>query len=144
MPGKYFGVVRCFRYDKVDATHLADFYQTEGIVLGEEVNLRTLLGLLKMFAEEVAMAKEVKYVPGFFPFTEPSVEVHIKHPSLGWFELGGSGIFRPEVTEPLGIKVPVLAWGLGIDRMALTSMGLHDIRDLFTNSIEDVRSRRIS
>jgi phenylalanyl-tRNA synthetase alpha chain len=144
VPGKYFGVVRCFRYDKVDATHLADFYQTEGIVLGEEVNLRTLLGLLKMFAEEVAMAKEVKYVPGFFPFTEPSVEVHIKHPTLGWFELGGSGIFRPEVTEPLGIKVPVLAWGLGIDRMALTSMGLHDIRDLFTNSIEDVRARRMS
>jgi phenylalanyl-tRNA synthetase alpha chain len=144
VPGKYFGVVRCFRYDKVDATHLADFYQTEGIVLGEEVNLRTLLGLLKMFAEEVAMAREVKYVPGFFPFTEPSVEVHIRHPSLGWFELGGSGIFRPEVTEPLGITVPVLAWGLGIDRMALTSMGLHDIRELFTNSIEDVRSRRIS
>ena len=144
VPGKYFGVVRCFRYDKVDATHLADFYQTEGIVLGEEVNLRTLLGLLKMFAEEVAMAKEVKYVPGFFPFTEPSVEVHIKHPSLGWFELGGSGIFRPEVTEPLGVKVPVLAWGLGIDRMALTSMGLHDIRDLFSGSIEDVRTRRMS
>jgi phenylalanyl-tRNA synthetase alpha chain len=144
VPGKYFGVVRCFRYDRVDATHLADFYQTEGIVLGEEVNLRTLLGLLKMFAEEVAMAKEVKYVPGFFPFTEPSVEVHIRHPSLGWFELGGSGIFRPEVTEPLGIKVPVLAWGLGIDRMALIGMGLHDIRELFTNSIEDVRSRRIS
>ncbi|HEY9594915.1 MAG TPA: phenylalanine--tRNA ligase subunit alpha [Spirochaetia bacterium] len=142
VPGKYFGVVRCFRYDKVDATHLSDFYQTEGIVLGEEVNLRTLLGLLKMFAEEVAMAKEVKYVPGFFPFTEPSVEVHIKHPTLGWFELGGSGIFRPEVTEPLGIKVPVLAWGLGIDRMALSSMGLRDIRDLFSNSIEDVRSRR--
>jgi phenylalanyl-tRNA synthetase alpha chain len=143
VPGKYFGVVRCFRYDKVDATHLADFYQTEGIVLGEEVNLRTLLGLLKMFAEEVAMAKEVKYVPGFFPFTEPSVEVHIKHPTLGWFELGGSGIFRPEVTEPLGIKVPVLAWGLGIDRMALVSMGLRDIRELFTNTIDDVRARRL-
>jgi phenylalanyl-tRNA synthetase alpha chain len=143
VPGKYFGVVRCFRYDKVDATHLADFYQTEGIVLGEEVNLRTLLGLLKMFAEEVAMAQEVKYVPGFFPFTEPSVEVHIKHPTLGWFELGGSGIFRPEVTEPLGIKVPVLAWGLGIDRMALVSMGLHDIRELFTNTIDDVRARRL-
>jgi phenylalanyl-tRNA synthetase alpha chain len=143
VPGKYFGVVRCFRYDKVDATHLADFYQTEGIVLGEEVNLRTLLGLLKMFAEEVAMAQEVKYVPGFFPFTEPSVEVHIKHPTIGWFELGGSGIFRPEVTEPLGIKVPVLAWGLGIDRMAMTSMGIRDIRDLFTSSIEDVRLRRM-
>ncbi len=144
VPGKYFAVARCFRYDQVDATHLADFYQTEGIVLGEEVNLRTLLGLLKMFAEEVAGATEVKYVPGFFPYTEPSIEVHIRHPSLGWFELGGSGIFRPEVTEPLGITVPVLAWGLGIDRMAMVSMGIHDIRDLFTPSIDDVRKRRIS
>jgi phenylalanyl-tRNA synthetase alpha chain len=144
VPGKYFAVARCFRYDQVDATHLADFYQTEGIVLGEEVNLRTLLGLLKMFAEEVAGATEVRYVPGFFPYTEPSIEVHIRHPSLGWFELGGSGIFRPEVTEPLGITVPVLAWGLGIDRMAMVSMGIKDIRDLFTPSIDDVRKRRIS
>lgn len=142
IPGKYFGIVRCFRYDRVDATHLSDFYQTEGIVLGEEVNLRTLLGFLEMFAVEVAGAKEVKYVPGYFPFTEPSVEVHIKHPVLGWFELGGSGIFRPEVTEPLGVKVPVLAWGLGIDRMALMALGLNDLRELFSPDIESVRMRR--
>ncbi len=142
VPGKYFGVVRCFRYDKVDATHLADFYQTEGIVLGEEVNLKTLLGLLKMFAVEVAGAREFKFVPGYFPFTEPSVEAHIRHPELGWFELGGSGIFRPEVTRPLGIDVPVLAWGLGIDRMALVALGLNDLRDLFTADVEQVRLRR--
>ena len=142
VPGKYFGIVRCFRYDQVDATHLSDFYQTEGIVLGEDVNLRNLLGLLKMFAEEVAGAEEVMYVPGYFPFTEPSVEVHIKHPELGWFELGGSGIFRPEVTEPLGVKVPVLAWGLGIDRMALMSLGLNDLRELFSPDIENIRLRR--
>jgi phenylalanyl-tRNA synthetase alpha chain len=142
VPGRYFGIARCFRYDKVDATHLSDFYQTEGIVLGEEVNLRTLLGFLEMFAVEVAGAKEVKYVPGYFPFTEPSVEVHIKHPVLGWFELGGSGIFRPEVTEPLGIKVPVAAWGIGIDRMALMALGLNDLRELFSPDIESVRLRR--
>jgi phenylalanyl-tRNA synthetase alpha chain len=142
IPGKYFGVVRCFRYDQVDATHGADFYQTEGIVLGKDVNLKTLLGLLKMFAEEVAGAEEVKYVPGYFPFTEPSIEVHIKHPVLGWFELGGSGIFRPEVTKALGIDVPVLAWGLGIDRMALMHLGLNDLRELFTPDIESVRMRR--
>ena len=142
VPGKYFGVVRCFRYDQVDATHGADFYQTEGIVLGNEVNLRTLLGLLKMFAVEVAGATEVKYVPGYFPFTEPSIEVHIKHPVLGWFELGGSGIFRPEVTMSLGIDVPVLAWGLGIDRMALMSLGLSDLRELFTNNLETLRLRK--
>jgi phenylalanyl-tRNA synthetase alpha chain len=142
IPGKYFGVVRCFRYDRVDATHGTDFYQTEGIVLGEDVNLRTLLGMLEMFAVEVAGAKEVKYVPGYFPFTEPSVEVHIKHPVLGWFELGGSGIFRPEVTESLGVNVPVAAWGLGIDRMALMALGLNDLRELFSHNIENVRLRR--
>ncbi|MBN2352949.1 MAG: phenylalanine--tRNA ligase subunit alpha [Spirochaetales bacterium] len=144
IPGKYFGVVRCFRYDKIDATHLADFYQTEGIILGEGVNLRTLLGLLKMFATEVAGATEVKFVPAYFPYTEPSVEVHIKHPQLGWFELGGSGIFRPEVTEPLGVTVPVLAWGLGIDRMALMALGLNDLRHLFSNDLEEVRLMRRS
>ncbi|MDR2478096.1 MAG: phenylalanine--tRNA ligase subunit alpha [Treponema sp.] len=142
IPGKYFGIVRCFRYDRVDATHLPDFYQTEGIVLGENVNLRTLLGMLEMFAREVAGAKEVKYVPGYFPFTEPSVEVHIKHPVLGWFELGGSGIFRPEVTESLGVHVPVAAWGIGIDRMALMALGLNDLRELFSSDIENVRLRR--
>ncbi|MBN2554077.1 MAG: phenylalanine--tRNA ligase subunit alpha [Spirochaetales bacterium] len=142
VPGRYFGVVRCFRYDKVDATHLADFYQTEGIALGERVNLKTLLGLLKMFAVEVAGAEQFKFVPGYFPFTEPSVEIHIRHPQLGWFELGGSGIFRPEVTRPLGIDVPVLAWGLGIDRMALVALGLNDLRELFTADIEQVRLRR--
>jgi phenylalanyl-tRNA synthetase alpha chain len=141
VPARYFGVARCFRPDTVDATHAADFYQTEGIALGEDVNLKNLLGLLQVFAKEVAGAKEVKYVPAYFPFTEPSVEVHIKHDVLGWFELGGSGIFRPEVTEPLGIKVPVLAWGLGIDRMALMSLGLNDLRDLFTHDIEQVRLR---
>jgi phenylalanyl-tRNA synthetase alpha chain len=142
IPGKYFGILRCFRYDKVDATHLSDFYQTEGIVLGEDVNLRTLLGMLEMFAVEVAGAKEIKYVPGYFPFTEPSIEVHIKHPQLGWFELGGSGIFRPEVTESLGVKVPVAAWGIGIDRMALMALGLNDLRELFSYDIENVRMRR--
>jgi len=144
VPGKYFGIMRCFRYDQVDATHLSDFYQTEGIVLGNEVNLRNLLGLLKMFATELAGATEVKYVPGYFPFTEPSVEVHIKHPVLGWFELGGAGIFRAEVTRPLGIEVPVLAWGLGIDRMALMHLGLNDLRELFSSDIESVRLRKRS
>jgi phenylalanyl-tRNA synthetase alpha chain len=141
VPGKYFGCVRCFRYDQVDATHQADFYQTEGIVLGEEVNLRTLLGLLTMFAREVAGAQEMRFAPAYFPFTEPSVEVYIKHPVVGWTELGGSGIFRPEVTKPLGIDVPVLAWGLGIERMAMVSLGIDDIRELFSPNLEAVRLR---
>ena len=143
VPGKYFGIMRCFRPDEVDASHLADFYQTEGIVLGEQVNLKTLLGLLKLFAEEVAgvASADVRYEPAYFPFTEPSVEVFVRHPTVGWTELGGSGIFRPEVTRPLGIDVPVLAWGLGIDRMAMISLGIDDIRDLFSPDLDQIRRR---
>ena len=143
VPGKYFGIMRCFRPDEVDASHLADFYQTEGIVLGEQVNLKTLLGLLKLFAEEVAgvPSADVRYEPAYFPFTEPSVEVFVRHPTVGWTELGGSGIFRPEVTLPLGIDVPVLAWGLGIDRMAMMSLGIDDIRELFSADLDQIRRR---
>ena len=142
IPGKYFGIARCFRSDKLDSTHLSDFYQTEGIIVGEDVNLKTLLGILKIFAIEIAGATDVKYVPGYFPFTEPSIEVHIKHPTIGWFELGGSGIMRPEVTEAMGVHVPVLAWGIGIDRMALMALKLNDLRELFTEDLEKLRLRR--
>lgn len=135
IPGKYFSMARCFRYDTVDATHAPDFIHIEGIVLSEEMTLRHLLGMLMLFAREVAQAKEIRAVPAYFPFTEPSVEVHMRHPSLGWIEMGGAGIFRPEVTKPFGIDVPVIAWGLGLDRMAMMALGKNDIRHLFTNNL---------
>ncbi|NLC58127.1 MAG: phenylalanine--tRNA ligase subunit alpha [Armatimonadetes bacterium] len=144
IPGKYFATARCFRYDQVDATHASDFYQVEGIVLGEGVNFRTLLGLLKLFAAEIARATEVAFAPAYFPYTEPSVEMHARHPSLGWMELGGAGLFRPEVTQPLGVSVPVIAWGLGIDRMAMLALGLQDIRDLFSADLDLVRTRKVT
>jgi len=139
VPGKYFGIARCFRYDQVDATHLADFYQVEGIVLGEDIAFTHLLGLLDLFAKEVAKAETTMYAPAYFPFTEPSVELHAKHPELGWMELGGAGLFRPEVTRSLGVDVPVIAWGLGIDRMAMVALGVKDIRDLFSQDLDRVR-----
>ncbi|HEY8517416.1 MAG TPA: phenylalanine--tRNA ligase subunit alpha [Candidatus Binatia bacterium] len=142
IPGKYFAIARCFRYDDVDATHAPDFFQIEGIVLGEEVNLRHLLGLMKLFGLEIARAEEMRFTPGYFPFTEPSVEAHMRHPKIGWMELGGGGIFRPEVTKPFGIDVPVIAWGLGLDRMAMVALGIDDIRDLFSPDLDFLRSRR--
>ena len=143
VPGKYFSIARCFRYDAVDATHAPDFNQVEGIVLGEDINFRTLLGLLKLFGQEIAKAKEFQFRPAYFPFTEPSVELHVKHPELGWMELGGAGIFRPEVTLPLGVDVPVIAWGLGLDRMAMVALGIQDIRDLFSRDLDFVRTKKI-
>ena len=57
-------------------------------------------------------------------------------------ELGGAGLFRPEVTLPLGVQAPVIAWGLGLDRMAMVALGIHDIRDLFTSDLETIRTMR--
>jgi phenylalanyl-tRNA synthetase alpha chain len=127
----------------VDATHAPDFYQVEGIVLGEEINFRALLGLLTLFGREIAKAAEFQFRPAYFPFTEPSVELHVRHPELGWMELGGAGIFRPEVTAPLGVSVPVIAWGLGLDRMAMVALGIQDIRDLFSRDLDFVRTKKI-
>ena len=143
VPGKYFSIARCFRYDSVDATHAPDFYQVEGIVLGEDVNFTTLLGLLQLFGQEIATAGEFQFRPAYFPFTEPSVELHVKHPKLGWMELGGAGIFRPEVTKPLGVDVPVIAWGLGLDRMAMVALGIQDIRELFSRDLDFIRTKKI-
>ncbi len=143
IPGKYFSIARCFRYDAVDATHAPDFYQVEGIVLGEDINFTTLLGLLKLFGQEIAKATEFQFRPAYFPFTEPSVELHVKHPELGWMELGGAGLFRPEVTVPLGVDVPVIAWGLGLDRMAMVALGIQDIRDLFSRDLDFIRTKKI-
>ncbi|MDD5147938.1 MAG: phenylalanine--tRNA ligase subunit alpha [Candidatus ainarchaeum sp.] len=143
VPGKYFTIARCYRPDIVDASHLIEFNQMEGIIIDETMNFRKLLGMLKQFAVEFAGTKEVKFYPSYFPFTEPSCELKVKHPSLGWIELGGSGIFRPELTLPLGIKAPVLAWGLGIDRLAMVKLGIKDIRDLFSDDLDFLRKSRM-
>jgi phenylalanyl-tRNA synthetase alpha chain len=142
IPGRYFSMARCFRYDLVDATHAPDFFQVEGIALGSGITFRTLLGLLGLFATELARAPEVKFLPAYFPYTEPSVEMHVQHPKLGWMELGGAGLFRPEVTGPLGVQCPVIAWGLGLDRMAMVALGIQDIRDLFSADLDLIRTGR--
>jgi len=143
IPGKYFAIVRCFRSDVIDATHLVDFYQTEGIIIEEGLNFRHLKGVLRMFAEEFCETDQIKIVPGYFPFTEPSAELHAKHPELGWIELAGSGIFRPEMLKPFGIKVPVLAWGIGIDRIGMFKLGMKDIRQLFSQDLEFLRNSKM-
>ncbi|MBI4229579.1 MAG: phenylalanine--tRNA ligase subunit alpha, partial [Planctomycetes bacterium] len=141
-PGKYFAIARCFRPDVVDATHASDFYQVEGIVIGTEIHYGHLRGLLEMFGRELAQAEACEVRPGYFPFTEPSVEAFIRHPRIGWMEMGGAGLFRPEVTTPPGVKGQVIAWGLGLDRMAMVALGVDDIRDLFATRLDTLRKMR--
>lgn len=140
IPGKYFAIVRCYRPDVIDATHGVEFNQTEGIVVDEGLNMKDLLGILKEFAMEFASTDKIKFLPDYYPFTEPSVQMSAKHPELGWIELGGAGIFREEFTKSLGVDAPVLAWGLGIDRLAMYKLGINDIRDLFSQKLDWLRS----
>jgi len=139
-PGMFFNIDRVFRYDVIDAKHLVEFDQCEGIIIGENLTLRHLFGILKEFADMVG-AKEVRYKPAYFPYTEPSCEVYMKFPKLGWVEMGGAGMFRPEVLRPLGIeKSNVLAWGFGLGRLAMMKMGIDDIRQLYSDDIDFLRN----
>ncbi len=143
IPGKYFAISRCFRPDVIDATHGVEFNQTEGIVIDPSLTFKNLLGLLEQFAVEIAGAEDIRFYPDYYPFTEPSCQLSAKHPKLGWMEFAGAGIFRPELTLPLGIKEPVIAWGLGIDRLAMFKLEIRDIRNLFTSSIGMLRKQKI-
>ena len=96
-----------------------------------------------MFAKEIAGADKVRFKPDYFPFTEPSVELQAYKDGYGWVEFGGSGIFRPEVTIPLGIKAQVLAWGLGIDRLYMMNKRISDIRQLFSPDLEWIRNQKL-
>lgn len=144
IPGKYFAIARCYRPDVVDKTHLSEFNQVEGIVVDEGLTLRDLLGVLERFALDIAGADKVKFRPDYFPFTEPSVELVAYKKGYGWLEFGGSGIFRPEVTLPLGVKVPVLAWGLGVDRLFMMKAGIDDIRYLFSQDLDWIRRMELT
>lgn len=140
-PIKVFSVDRVFRNERVDKSHLAEFTQIEGIVIDDNVNLCDLIGLLSEFYQKLGFSKIVTR-PGFFPYTEPSMEVSVYYDKLGeWLEMGGSGIFRPEVTYPFGVKEPtrVLAWGQGLERIAMLYYNRNDIRDFYVNPIKWLR-----
>lgn len=143
IPGRYFSIVRCYRPEVVDKTHLTEFDQVEGIVVDKDLTLRDLLGVLKEFAVEIAGADKVKFRPDYFPFTEPSVELNAYRKGYGWIEFGGSGIFRPEVTLPLGIEEPVLAWGLGLNRLYMMRAGIDDIRKIFSQNLDWIRMKEV-
>jgi phenylalanyl-tRNA synthetase alpha chain len=143
-PAKHFSIARVFRPDVLDRTHLIEFNQCEGIIADEELTFRHLLGILRMFALEIANEPNFTFVPSYYPFTEPSVDLMAYSESEGeWVELGGAGIFREEVTKPLGVDIPVIAWGMGIDRLAMFNLGIDDIRELFSHNLQWLREGRM-
>lgn len=140
-PAKIFCVGKAFRNETLDYKHLSELHQVEGIVFDKNVTFNNLLGYLKEFLSLLGFER-VRFRPAFFPYTELSVEPEVfLEDKCEWMELGGAGIFRPEVVVPLtGVDCPVLAWGLGLDRLAMMMLGLQDIRELYRNDMGWLRS----
>ena len=143
IPGKFFAIGKCFRNETIDWSHGFEFNQTEGIVADKNANFRHLLGYLQAFFSKMGFEK-VRFRPGYFPYTEPSVEIDVWHPEKKvWLELGGAGIFRPEVTIPLlGEAIPVLAWGPGFDRTLMDYYQIKDLRDMYKNDLTQLRKMK--
>lgn len=137
-PAKMFSIDKVFRNESIDATHLAEFHQVEGLIAGYDIGLRDLMGFLKTFFEKLGL-KNIKFKPAFNPYTEPSMEVFGYHEGLKrWIEIGNSGIFRPEMLRPMGYdeNVVVIAWGLSVERPAMIKYGLNNIRDLVGHKVD--------
>ena len=138
-PVKVFSVDKVYRNERVDYKHLAEFHHIEGIVMDKKVTLRNLMGTLKEFYKKFGLTR-VQFWPSYFPYTEPSAQATVYVPKLKtWIELCGMGMFRPEVLAPMGIKYPVLAWGGGLERLALVELGIDDIRSLYKNILGWIR-----
>ena len=131
---RVFGIGRVFRQETIDRTHLPEFHQIEGIIHEPNASLPMLISTLKTFYSKMGYP-DVRVRPAYFPYTEPSVEVEVYWRGK-WLELGGAGIFRPEVTEPLGSEWPVCAWGMGLERLAMLVLELDDIRELYQPDLE--------
>lgn len=143
LPVKLFAIGKCFRNETVDWSHGFEFNQSEGIVVDRKSNFRHLLGYLKQFFTKMGFEK-IRMRPAYFPYTEPSVEIDVWHPEKKkWLELGGAGIFRPEVVVPLlGENIPVLAWGPGFDRMLMDYYEIKDLRELYKNDLTKLRKMK--
>ena len=142
-PRKYFAIGRVYRNEATDYKHLAEFHQVEGIIAWENAKFTDLLGVLQEFYSRLGFRK-IRFRPSFFPYTEPSLEIEVYfEKKKQWLELGGAGIFRPEVSEPLAGIYPVLAWGLSLERPLMLMLDLEDIRTFYRNDLEFLTKSRL-
>jgi phenylalanyl-tRNA synthetase alpha chain len=102
-PAKFFSIDRVFRNEAVDATHLAEFHQVEGVIADKGLTLGDLIGFMERFFAKMGVTN-LRFKPAYNPYTEPSMEIFSYHEGLGkWVEIGNSGMFRPEMLEPMGL-----------------------------------------
>ncbi|XP_063842992.1 phenylalanine--tRNA ligase alpha subunit-like isoform X1 [Scylla paramamosain] len=131
-PAKYFSIDRVYRNETLDATHLAEFYQVEGVVADHNFSIKNLMGVIGSFFKKIGMTS-VRFKPTYNPYTEPSMEIYSYHKGLKkWVEVGNSGLFRPEMLRPMGLpeSVKVCGYGLSLERPAMIMYGINSIREL--------------
>jgi len=136
-PRKFFSIDRVFRNETIDATHLAEFHQVEGFVIGQGLTLAHLIGTIAEFFKRIGIP-EVRFKPAYNPYTEPSMEIFgWSEERQDWMEVGNSGVFRPEMLLPMGLPpdVNVIAWGLGLERPTMIKYKYKNIRDLFGHAV---------
>lgn len=137
-PFKFFSIDKVFRNETLDATHLAEFHQVEGIVGGPDISLSHLIGILYEFFRKLGI-DQLDFKATYNPYTEPSMEIYAWHPGLKkQVEIGNSGMFRPEMLRPLGVPegYNVLGWGLSLERPTMIKYGLNNIRDLYGHKVD--------
>jgi len=116
---KYFCVGKVFRNETSNSSHLPEFHQAEGFVIGKDIGLAELMGFITEFASRLGLHK-IKFKPTYNPYTEPSVEAFAYYEKeKRWMEFINAGVFRREALEPYKIKNNVIAWGLGVERVAM-------------------------
>merc|ERR1712013_549030 len=128
---------RVFRNETLDATHLAEFHQIEGVIADRGLTLGDLIGVLHQFFHKLGI-EQLRFKPAYNPYTEPSMEIFAFHPGLNkWVEIGNSGMFRPEMLLPMGLPedVNVIAWGLSLERPTMIKYGVDNIRDLVGHKV---------
>ena len=131
-PVKYFSIDKVFRNETLDATHLAEFHQVEGVIAGVDITLGDLMGVIGGFFDKMGLT-ELEFKPAYNPYTEPSMEIFCFHKGLGkWIEIGNSGMFRREMLDPMNIpaNVNVHGFGLSLERPTMIKYGFKNIRDL--------------
>jgi len=129
-PQRFFSVEKAYRNDELDATHLLEFFQVEGWVMAEDLSVRDLMGTFTELYARFGIT-DLQFKPTYNPYTEPSFELFGTHPETGeLIEVGNSGLFRPEMLDPLGVDADVMAWGLALERLLMLVTGAEDIRDV--------------
>jgi phenylalanyl-tRNA synthetase alpha chain len=134
--GMYYYIAHSFRNEAIDATHLAELFQAEGFIVGDDLSLADLMGFIKEFYARLGLT-QIRFKPTYNPYTEPSMEAHYYDPKLKkWYALINSGIFRFETLRPLGINKTIIAWGMGANRLAALLSGVKSMRDITGTTVD--------